>query len=177
MHTIRHQAPIASPLTLLSLCPPRGTRHHSQIRLALSWMPHTQSTAAVPVPPCSCTKRTAALPWRGPDHCSRKCSLTHRQCRHTSVLPSSSTSQHFGCQHHRHRNILIALSKRSHSVDTVNLVTHRGICDTLLAHSCTLIRAVERESSVQPLFSCGPSAKLSCLIDIVSWLLAFCTSL
>ena len=36
---------------------------------------------------CSCsallvsTKRTAALPWRGPDHCSRTCSHTHRQCR------------------------------------------------------------------------------------------------
>ena len=35
---------------------------------------------------CSCTtlfvstKRTAALPWRGPDHCSRTCSLTHCQC-------------------------------------------------------------------------------------------------
>ena len=97
--------------------------------------------------------------------------------RRTSLLPSSSTSQHFGCQRHRHRNILIALTKRSHWVDTVNLVTHRGICDTLLAHSRTIIRAVERESSVQPLFSCGPSAKLSWLIDIVSWLSAFWISL
>ena len=132
---------------------------------------------------CSCTAllvstmRTAALPWRGPDHCPRKCSLTHCQGRRTSLLPSSSTSQYFGCQRNRHRNILIAVTKRSHSVDTVNLVTHRGICDTLLAHSHTLICAVERESSTQPLFSCGPSATLSCLIDIVSWLSAFCTSL
>ena len=64
---------------------------------------------------CSCTallvstKMTAALPWRGPDHCSSTCSLTHRQCRRnilvaiviyttTFWLPSSSTSQHYGCQ-------------------------------------------------------------------------------
>ena len=53
----------------------------------------------------------AALPWRGPDHCSRTCSLTHRQCHRnilvaiviyiaTFWLPLSSTSQHFGCQSH-----------------------------------------------------------------------------
>ena len=59
--TKRHQALIASPLVLLSLCPPRGTRRHSQIRLALSWMPHTQSTAAVPAPPCSCPPRGPQL--------------------------------------------------------------------------------------------------------------------
>ena len=40
---------------------------------------------------CSCTallvstKRTAALPWRGSDHCSRTCPLTHRQC-HRNIL-------------------------------------------------------------------------------------------
>ena len=62
---------------------------------------------------CSCsallvsTKRTAALPWRGPNHCSRMCSLTHHQCRcniflaivnyiSTFLLPLPSTSQHFG---------------------------------------------------------------------------------
>ena len=50
---------------------------------------------------CSCTtllvstKRTAALPWQSPDHCSRTCSLTHRQCRRNIWMPSSSTSQHF----------------------------------------------------------------------------------
>ena len=74
---------------------------------------------------CSCTallvsiKRTAALPWRGPDHCSRMCSLTHRQCRHnilvaiviyitTFWLPLSSTSQHFDGHYHLPRNILVA---------------------------------------------------------------------
>ena len=41
---------------------------------------------------CSCTallvstKRTTALPWRGPDHCSRTCSLTHCQCRHNILI-------------------------------------------------------------------------------------------
>ena len=61
---------------------------------------------------CSCTallvstKRTAALSWRGPDHCSRTCSLTHHQCHRnilvsvviyigTFWLPLSSTLQHF----------------------------------------------------------------------------------
>ena len=40
---------------------------------------------------CSCTgllvstKRTAALPWRGPDHCSRTFPLMHRQC-HRNIL-------------------------------------------------------------------------------------------
>ena len=29
----RHQTPLASPLALLSPCPPRGTRCHSQVRL------------------------------------------------------------------------------------------------------------------------------------------------
>ena len=75
---------------------------------------------------CSCTallvstKRTAALPWQGPDHCSRTCSLTHHQCHRnilvavviciaTFWLPSSSTSQYFGCYHHLHRNILVAI--------------------------------------------------------------------
>ena len=32
------------------------------------------------------TKRTAALPWRGPDHCSRTCSLTHCQCRRIILI-------------------------------------------------------------------------------------------
>ena len=41
---------------------------------------------------CSCTtllvstKRTAALPWRGPDHCSRTCSLTHCHCRRIILI-------------------------------------------------------------------------------------------
>ena len=41
---------------------------------------------------CSCTtllvstKRTAALPWQGPDHCSRTCSLTHCQCPHNILI-------------------------------------------------------------------------------------------
>ena len=41
---------------------------------------------------CSCTillvstKRTAALPWRGPDQCSRTCSLTHCQCRRNILI-------------------------------------------------------------------------------------------
>ena len=41
---------------------------------------------------CSCntllvsTKRTAALHWRGPDHCSRTCSLTHCQCRRIILI-------------------------------------------------------------------------------------------
>ena len=40
---------------------------------------------------CSCTallmsmKRTAALPWRDPDHCSRTYPLTHHQC-HRNIL-------------------------------------------------------------------------------------------
>ena len=40
---------------------------------------------------CSCTtllvstKRTAALSWQGPDHCSRTCPLMHRQC-HCNIL-------------------------------------------------------------------------------------------
>ena len=41
---------------------------------------------------CSCTallgstKKTAAFPSRGPDHCSRTCSLTHSQCRHNILV-------------------------------------------------------------------------------------------
>ena len=40
---------------------------------------------------CSCTallvstKEIAALPWWGPDHCSRTCPLTHREC-HRNIL-------------------------------------------------------------------------------------------
>ena len=41
---------------------------------------------------CSCTallvstKRTAALPWRSPDHCSRTFSPTHCQCRRNILV-------------------------------------------------------------------------------------------
>ena len=44
------------------------------------------STAAVPVPPCSCPPRGPQLSWRGPDHCSRTCSLTHCQCRRNILI-------------------------------------------------------------------------------------------
>ena len=48
--TKRHQAPSASPLVQLSPSPPRGTRHHSQVRLSLSWSPSSSSlTGAVTV--------------------------------------------------------------------------------------------------------------------------------
>ena len=32
------------------------------------------------------TKRTTALPWQDPDHCSRTCSLTHCQCRRNILI-------------------------------------------------------------------------------------------
>ena len=48
--TKRHQTPLASPLALLSPCHPRGSRRHSQVRLALSWSPSSSSlTGAVTV--------------------------------------------------------------------------------------------------------------------------------
>ena len=46
-----------------------------------SWMTHAQSTSAVPVPPCSCLPRGPQ-----PDHCSRTCSLMHRQCRRNILV-------------------------------------------------------------------------------------------
>ena len=60
---------------------------------------------------CSCTallvptKRTAALPWQGPDHCSRTCSLTHCQC-HRNILVAQVTWQLRTCYPSAHPRTL-----------------------------------------------------------------------
>ena len=54
------------------------------------------------------TKRTAALPWRSQDHCSRTCSPTHRQYHRNISGRRHLHRNNFGCQRHLPRNISIA---------------------------------------------------------------------
>ena len=109
-------------------------------------------------------KRTAALSWRGPDHCSRTCSLMHCQCRrniliaiviYLAALWLPKSLDYSGCAiqvHTQERAILVhtqnVLSKCTvyscthlvlHSYSCTHLVHHSYWCSNLVHHSysCT----------------------------------------
>ena len=75
MPTKKHQTPLASPLAQLSPCPPRGTRRHSQVRLALSLSPSSSYlTGAVTVRHKLVLPPTLQLLYATSWYCHQRCS-------------------------------------------------------------------------------------------------------